>query len=173
MQSHQEHLDNHPIARPHNFVKWRFTMSKLLRVIVLIITMGIVDLPSLKDYWSTSRPFSSPHFSCLLSRDHFLLMLKFVHLADNTEQAARGQPGYDKLYKLRSFMAPRSKMFQQMFIPQKQLSIDEAMIKSFKGCFSFLQYVPKKPKKWHGHCRIQRWGSTIGIILREGRGSRK
>ena len=103
-------------------------MSELLRLLVLIITMGIVDMP-LKDYWSTSWPFCTPHFSRLLSRDCFFLLLKFLHLADNTEQAARDQPGYDKT------------------CTQQQLSIDEAMI-SFKGHLSFLQFLPKKPKKW-------------------------
>ena len=57
---------------------------------------------------------------------------------DNTKQAAQGEPGYD--------MNPLIQSFQQMFIPQQQLSIDEAMI-SFKGRLSFLQYLPKKPKK--------------------------
>ena len=100
VQSHQDYLTSHPRARSHDFVKRRFTMSELLRLIVLMITMGIVDLPSLKDYWSTSWPFCSPHFSKLLSRDRFYLFLKFLHLADNTKQAARGEPGYDKLFKL-------------------------------------------------------------------------
>ena len=59
VQSHQDYLTAHPRARSHDFVKRRFTMSELLWLIVLMITMGIVDLPSLKDYWSTSWPFSS------------------------------------------------------------------------------------------------------------------
>ena len=147
VDSHKDHLDTHPRARPHDFVKRKFTMSELLRLFVLIITMGIVDLPSLKDYWSTSWLFCTPHFSSLLSRDRFLLLLKFLHLVDNTKQVARDQPGYDKLFKLRLFMDPLIKSFQRMFVPQKQLSIDEAMI-SFKGRLSFLQFLPKKPKKW-------------------------
>ena len=147
VQSHQDYVTSHPRARSHDFVKRRFTMSELLRLIVLMITMGIVDLPSLKDYWSTSWPFCTPHFSKLLSRDRFFLFLKFLYLADNTKQAARGEPGYDKLFKLRPFMDPLIQSFQQMFIPQQQLSIDEAMI-SFEGRLSFLQYLPKKPKKW-------------------------
>ena len=44
-------------------------------------------------------------------------------------------------------MDPLIQSFQRMFVPQQQLSIDEAMI-SFKGRLSFLQYLPKKPKKW-------------------------
>ena len=96
IQAHQDYLTTHPRARSHDFVKRRFTMSELLRLIVLMITMGIMDLPSLKDYWSTSWPFCTPHFSKLLSRDRFFLLLKFLHLADNTKQAAQGQPGYDR-----------------------------------------------------------------------------
>ena len=147
VEAHQDHLTDHPRERAHNFVKRKFSMSELLRVIVLIITMGIVDLPSLKDYWSTSWPFCTSHFSKLLSRDRFFLFLKFLHLADNTQQAARDQPGYDKFFKIRPFMDPLISSFQEMFVPQKQLSIDEAMI-SFKGRLSFLQFLPKKPKKW-------------------------
>ena len=143
VESHQDHLKDHPQARAYDFIKQKFSMSELLRLIVLIITMGIVDLPSLKDYWSTSSPFCTPHFSGLLSRDRFFLFLKFLHLADNTKQAARDQPSF----KLRPFMDPFIKSFQQMFVPQKQLSVDEAMI-SFKGRLSFLQFLPKKPKKW-------------------------
>ena len=44
-------------------------------------------------------------------------------------------------------MDPLIKNFQKVFVPQKQLSIDEAMI-SYKGRLSFLQYLPKKPRKW-------------------------
>ena len=66
---------------------------------------------------------------------------------DNTKQAAQGEPGYDKLFMLQPFINPLIQSFQQMFIPQQQLSIDEAMI-SFKGRLSFLQYLSKKPKKW-------------------------
>ena len=146
VQSHQNYLTAHPRAKSHDFVKRQFTMSELQRLIVLMITMGTVDLPSLKDYWGTSWPFCTPQFSKLLSRDRSFLQLKFLHLADNTKQAARGQPGNDKLFKLRPFIDPLIQSFQQMFTPQQQLSIDEAMI-SFKGCLSFLQYLPKKLKK--------------------------
>ena len=146
VESHQDHLANHPRARPHDFVKRHFSWSELLRFFVLMITMGIVDLPSVKDYWSTSWPFNTPHFSKLLSRDSFLLLLKFLHLADNTKQLAQGQPGYDKLFKLRPFMDPLIRSFQEAFVPQQQLSIDEAI--SYKGRLSFLQYLPKKPKNW-------------------------
>ena len=54
VESHQDHLANHLTARSHDFVKRHFSRSELLRFFVLVITMGIVDLPSVKDYWSTT-----------------------------------------------------------------------------------------------------------------------
>ena len=50
VESHQDHLTNHPRARPHDFIKRCFDKSELLWFLVLIITMGIVDLPSVQDY---------------------------------------------------------------------------------------------------------------------------
>ena len=117
VESHQDHLANHLRARPHDFVKRHFSRSELLRFFVLMITMGIIDLPSVKDYWSTSWPFNTPHFSKLLSHDCFFFLLKFLHLAGNTKQVARGQPGYDKLFKLRPFMDPLIRSFQEVFVP--------------------------------------------------------
>ena len=75
-------------------------------VFVLIITMGIVDPLSVKDHCSTSWPFNTPRFSKLLSHNRFLLLLKFLHLVDNTKQVAGGQPEYDKQFKLHPFMDP-------------------------------------------------------------------
>ena len=82
-----------------------------------------------------------------MSRDRFLLVLKFLHLTNNDHQVQRGQPGHDKLFKIRKFMVALIKRFQQVYRPAKEISIDESMI-SYKGRLSFLQYMPKKPVKW-------------------------
>ena len=124
VQAHEDHLQNHPKARAHNFVKQRFGMEEVLRFLMLVITMGVVDLPSLKNYWSTSWPFHSSNFSTILSRDCFFLLLKFLHLVDNTNQVRYGQPGHDRLFKLRLFIEPIVKQFQEVFVQQRELSID-------------------------------------------------
>ena len=77
----------------------------------------------------------------------FELLLKFLHLNDSRKQPARGEPGYDKLYKVRPFLDAAVKNFQSSYMPTENLSIDERMI-GFKGRLAFLQYMPKKPQKW-------------------------
>ena len=121
--------------------------NTILRFIALIITMGVVNYPSIQHYWSTKWPFTTSTFSSVMSRDRFLLLLKFLHLANNEDQVERGQPGHDKLFKLRPFMTALVSRFQAAYRTHREISVDESMI-GFKGRLSFLQYMPKKPTKW-------------------------
>ena len=82
-----------------------------------------------------------------MSSRRFELLLKFLHLNDSRKQPARGQPEYDKLYKVRPFLDAVVKNFQACYTPSENLSIDESMV-GFKGRLAFLQYMPKKPQKW-------------------------
>ena len=82
-----------------------------------------------------------------MKREHFTLVLKFLHLLDNDKYVSRKQPGHDPLFKLHPFLDALLVNFQCLYTPGQELSIDEQMI-SFKGRLSFLQYMPKNPTKW-------------------------
>ena len=73
--------------------------------------------------------------------------MKFLHLNDSATQQRRGEPGYDKLYKIRPFIDTILTKFKAAYIPFQNISIDESII-GFKGRLSFIQYMPKKPHKW-------------------------
>ena len=83
----------------------------------------------------------------VLKRDRFSLLLKFIHLSDNSSYIPKGDPGHDPLYKIRPFLDPLLKNFQATYVLGREESLDEAMI-GFKGRLRFIQYLPKKPKKW-------------------------
>ena len=74
-------------------------------------------------------------------------MLKFLHLADNTKMAVKGEHGYDPLYKLRHLLFTLVQCYKKSYTIKKEVSADESII-SYKGRLSFLQYMPKKPHKW-------------------------
>ena len=82
-----------------------------------------------------------------MSSRRFEVILKFLHLNDSRQQPSRGEPGYDKLYKVRPLLNLVLENFQSMYTPTQSLSIDESMV-GFKGRLAFLQYMPKKPQKW-------------------------
>ena len=108
--------------------------------------MGITKLPELSDYWRTGMTFM-PWFSGIMNRDRFLKILQFLHLVDNSDALPRNDPNYNKLFKLGGIHTKINNNFSDIYQPKRSMSIDEQMIGT-KSRISFLQYMPKKPKKF-------------------------
>ena len=70
--------------------------------------MSVLYELSLRDY-SSSRPIiHTPQVaSVAVSRDRFIAIFTMFHLNNNDAKAARGQPGYDPLFKIRPVIDTR------------------------------------------------------------------
>ena len=88
-----------------------------------------------------------PWSSAIFSRNRFKQILRYLHLVDNSENLRRTDPNYNKLFKLGDIPEKLNKSFKEMYDPSRQLSLDEQMIGT-KSRIGFLQYMPKKPKKF-------------------------
>jgi hypothetical protein len=62
-----------------------------------------------------------------MSQDRFLALLTMFYLNNNVTKAARGQPDYDPLFKSRPVIDTHIKIFQDIYIPEEQLTVDEAV----------------------------------------------
>ena len=78
-----------------------------------------------------------------MMKDRFRKVLSFLHLADNSGEAASS----DKLFKIRPFIQAISANFKTLFYPGKQLSLDEGTC-PFKGRWNGVTYNANKPHKW-------------------------
>ena len=67
-----------------------------------------------------------------MTRDRFLVILRYLHFSDNSKMPARGQPGFDKLYKVRPLLDALKTRFKQQYSPHYIQAVDEAMI-AYKG----------------------------------------
>ena len=126
--------------------------------------MGIANLQELDDYWQTKGIFHMSWFSAIFSRNRFKQILRYLHLVDNSDNLQRTDPNYNKLFKLGDIPEKLNKAFKEMYAPSRQLSLDEQMIGT-KSRIGFLQYMPKKPKKFG----IKLWAlceSLSGYCLR-------
>jgi len=123
------------------------TKEEILAFLGLHIAMGIVNLPSLHDFWSTEPIFQHQWFGSIMRRDRFKQILRYFHCANQTGYIPRGQSGHDPLYKLREIIDVLSERFLALYSPNRELSIDESLIGT-KCQVPFLQYMPKKPTKW-------------------------
>nr|CAH7754792.1 unnamed protein product [Callosobruchus chinensis] len=97
------------------------------------LLMGVKPLPSYRDYWSSNDQLRDSYVSAAISRARFTWLLANLHLADNSIQPRRNEPGYDKLYKVRPLLSKLSETFLTALNPH--------------GRSSLKQYMPNKPIK--------------------------
>jgi hypothetical protein len=62
-----------------------------------------------------------------MSWDRFLALLTMFHLNNNDVKAARGQPGYDLLFKIWLVTETHITKFQDVYTLEEQLTIDKAI----------------------------------------------
>jgi hypothetical protein len=72
----------------------------------------------------------------------FEILNKYFHISDPLQENPT-----DKLTKIRPLISKLENAFQDVYVPGKNISIDEGLIK-FNGRLSFKQHMPKKPNKF-------------------------
>ena len=104
--------------------------------------MGLIEMPSIEDYWSTTWISKTAFFSRVFTRDRFEAIFWLLHLSHEEE----GVPAkrVDKVKPLIDLLIPR---FQANYVPSQCLAVDETMV-GFRGRFGPKQYMPKKPVKY-------------------------
>ena len=119
---------NHIEERPsymNNDEEWtRTNMLEMYRLNALISYMGLVKMPSIDFYWSTSPLFSGSWARAMIpTRRRFKVLLRFLHLSDN-----RNEDPDDRLRKVgpvNHYILERS---QALYQPFQSVSVDERMI---------------------------------------------
>lgn len=123
--------------------QWKDTdISEMYCFLAMCITMGLVEKPSLKDYWTTNQIIETPFFRTAFTRDRFMSLLSNLHFIDNTNI----NPD-DCLRKVRPVCDAMKTKFGDLFHPFQDICIDESLI-LWKGRLAFKQYIPSKRKRF-------------------------
>ena len=115
------------------------TVEEMKAFIDVILNMGLVQLNSLKDYWSRDDLTDVPFFRSVFSRDRFFQIFGMLHVGDID--------GQRKCDKIQPFIDILLQFFQRAFTPAQQIAIDESVI-AFTGRVSFRQYLKGKPNPY-------------------------
>lgn len=138
-------IDLPPASRYRNWVDC--TVDEIKAYVGIQIMMRMCSKPQVTDYWALSDIDKTPGFREVMSRNRYQLISSFLHFCNNEERVARGQPGYDPLFKIRPLLDIVGPLGRTYYTPSREISIDEAMRK-FKGRIYFRQYIPNKPCRW-------------------------
>ena len=143
----QSNLYAEQVLGEERYGNWeRITVRELHAYFGFMILMGLYPKPALGDYWRRDPLIGYTPISERISRDRFYEIGRYLHFADNTNLPSRGQPGYDRLGKVRVVMEKVLDHFISLYQPNCENSIDEGMI-PFQGRSSLKQYMPAKPVK--------------------------
>ena len=110
--------------------------------------MGLVDKKgSFKEYWSEYWLTQTPAFGKHMPRDMYCQILRYLHFVDNEALPTdRNDPNFDKLQKIKPVIDVVVRKFREVYTPERQLALDETMIK-FKGRLGIKQYIKNKPNR--------------------------
>ena len=126
--------------------QWETDSDEMKAYFGFCILMGMNKLPDLYDYWSSEEAFHYMPVASRISRKRFLEIQRYLHFANNDNLVNRGEPGYDRLGKVRPVIDAVRQTFLVNYRPHMENSVDEAMIK-YKGRSTMKQYLPMKPIK--------------------------
>lgn len=65
------------------------------------ILLGIKQLPSYRDYWSSMTEIRDSFISSKMPVNRFDWYLSNLHINDNTNKKLRNEPSFDKLFKVK------------------------------------------------------------------------
>lgn len=127
-------------------IEARFVTNKqeIRQFIGIMMFMSVYRYPNVRSYWGRH---SFEPIRNAMTRMRFEQIRQFLHFNDNSTMVHKGQPGYDKLHRIR----PLINHFNERFgsIPMlHRLCVDEQMCATKMGGNPTRQYMPAKPHKW-------------------------
>ena len=123
----------------HNFY---VTSDEIYKFLGIIIFSGYHHVPSERDFWSTQPDLQVPFISREMSRNRYLKIKQYLHLADN-HNLEEG----DKVAKVKPIYVAFNHNLKQFGLLHSKLAVDESMV-PYKGLHSIRQYMKSKPIKF-------------------------
>ena len=134
---------NNPNRRRSRYLKWYpITRYELYKMFTVIIAMGIDRKPNICDYWSMDTFNYTPWYHELFPRDRFeMLYSTMLHAGSIGDEQSKKE-------KIEPFLNMLINKFRSAFYPEKDLSLDEMVVK-WKGRSKYKMYNSNKPEKYH------------------------
>ena len=118
------------------------TMEELEKFLGILLWMGLVQQPKLRNYWSQTCLYSN-EISKTMSRNRFENILKMWHFSNNEDDSFQN----DRLRKLTPLVQKLISRFQAVVTAGQEVCIDETLV-PFRGRLRFRQYIKNKRHKF-------------------------
>ena len=125
--------------------KWKgCDIEDIAKYLGLRILMGINKNPEEEMHWNKDEPYGHHVFWETMKFNKFKLISKFIHAYN---KKAVPENNEDRLLLVRPILDFLCKRAQEVYVPEKFISLDEGMM-PWKGKLSIKVYNPLKPTKY-------------------------
>ncbi|XP_024226555.1 piggyBac transposable element-derived protein 4-like [Bombus impatiens] len=104
--------------------------------IALNILMNLVSKPNIQSYWTVDQSIETPYFKNIMGCKRFVSIAKNLHFSSNNNSN-------DALTKIREVIQIIKKTFISMYVPRKNISIDESLMQC-RSCLHYIQFIRTK-----------------------------
>lgn len=151
-------LGKNDLTPDSRITKWKdLTLDEFLKFVGLILHTGTIRLNRLQDYWKSDSLFNLPVFRQVMSRDRFLNIMRCWYASDPNDRDT------SSMDKIRFVVGHFNKMMNQVYYPEKDLLLDEAMV-LWRGRLHFHQDVKGNIRN-HG-LKLYSLTENSGLILK-------
>ena len=131
------------------------TPDDFLKVVGILIHFGYKEIPNYRLAWCQTSLYYDPFVVKTMSRNRFEGLMYFLYVVSQVDEQ-QFKDDKDKLAKVHPLSDHINANCQLYCQPEKELSIDERMVRS-KARFSFKQYIRNKPTKWGITILVPHW----------------
>ncbi|XP_062843269.1 piggyBac transposable element-derived protein 3-like [Trichomycterus rosablanca] len=120
------------------------TFKEIEQFIGIAQYMAVFNFPRTRLFWSTAA-----RVDCIantMSVNRWETIKRYLHFRNNEDQIPAGQPGHDRLFKLRPLLTALKRICNA--VPMDEMLCVDKQIVPFKGKSKLKQYNPKKLKRW-------------------------
>lgn len=122
------------------------TVEELYTFFSIMMFMSLCNRGRIDEYWNTGI-LGMPSFRKIMSKNRFLLLLRFLHFVNNDYLTDNIHGDDRKIFKLGPILEHCNRKFGELYIPRKALSIDESLL-LWKGRLSWLQCIRTKAARF-------------------------
>ena len=133
----------------------------------LLFLFGLMKKPSIPSYWSQDPLISTECMNRIMSHKRFSDIKRYICFYDKSI----ARPANDAFYKIRMFQDHVINNSKRIYIPERDLSVDESII-LYTGLHRLKVYMPQKPNRYGFKAFVLSEASTgymCNLIMNEGR----
>ncbi|XP_054168430.1 piggyBac transposable element-derived protein 4-like [Oppia nitens] len=106
--------------------------------------MGLKQIPNERKHWSSDSLYCTELIKNSMTLTRYLTIKRCLHFHSQTNET--NECNNDPLYRVRVLLNHLPKVSQELYQPNKQLTVDESLV-GFDGRFSEKQHMPNKAHK--------------------------